>query len=234
MEDLQYINLHVHSIGSLRDGILKIEDLVEFALKHDKKYVAATDHGSISEWIQLYNQCKSNKLTPIFGIELYIHHEREKLLAEREDDPSHLILLALNEIGFYNIIKIHNDAWQHLYRKKKSRIARPIASYDCLFEHHEGIVVTTACIAGRLPKLLLEGNEKEAALYIERMKEVFQDRLFMELMLNDMEKQKILNKKLIKIAMQYDLKTILTSDAHYLRKEDSRTYERKQRLEFWY
>src|SRR6056297_1975122 len=169
-----YVSLHQHSIGSLRDGIMKVTDHVNFALQKNKKYVAITDHGSISEWIELYNQAKSNDLTPIFGIEGYVHIDRDKYLEDHEGRPNHVVLLALNEEGYKNIIKIHNDAWRHFYKK-------PIMSYDYIEENNEGVVLTTACLGGTLSRYLEEKDFANADKFIKRMKKSFSGRFFIEL-----------------------------------------------------
>jgi DNA polymerase-3 subunit alpha len=214
-----YINFHVHAIGSLRDGIIKISGHVNFALKNKKKFVPVADHGSISEWIELYTQCNKNKLIPIYGVELYIVDNREKFLIDKTDKPDHLCLFALNETGYYNIIKIVNDAWKHFYKK-------PIASYDVLFEKNEGVVATSACMSGAVAKALLNNDLAGADAFIEKMQNVFGDnRFFIEIMLIDMKEQLPLNKKLIKFAQKHNVPTLITNDAHYLQKEHVKAHQ---------
>lgn len=213
-----YIALHVHSVNSLRDGIMKIKDLNDYAIKQKKRYVCVTDHGGIGGWIELYEQCNKNRLIPIFGIEGYIHLERNKYLEEKEGKPDHIILLAQNEIGFKNIIKIHNDAWKHFYKK-------PIMSYEFLFNNSEGIIVATACVSGTLPKFLKEKNIIKADEYIETMKKNFPGRFFIELQIIDFEDQKTLNLQLIQMSKKHNIPTIITNDAHYLNPEDNSEHQ---------
>ncbi len=213
-----YIQIHAHSVGSLRDGILKVRDHVQFAVKNKKKYVAITDHGSVSEWIDLYTQCAKEDIVPIYGIEGYIHLDRDTYLEEKTGKPNHIILLAQNEIGFNNIIKIHNDSWQHFYKK-------PIMSYKTLFEHNEGVIVSSACMSGSLPKLLTSKNYAEADQFADDMKKHFPDRFYVELMLIDMDEQTELNRQLIKFAKKHNFPLLVGNDPHYLEAEDNKAHQ---------
>lgn len=213
-----FVSLHTHSIGSLRDGIMKVRDHVQFALNNNKKFVSITDHGSVSEWIELYTQCQKEDVTPIYGIEGYIHLDRGKYLEEKEGKPNHIVLMAQNEIGFKNIIKIHNDAWRHFYKK-------PIMSYDTLFENSEGIIVSTACMSGSLPKYLQANDYAAADAFIQTMKEHFPGKFFVELMLIDMDEQTEMNRQLIKIAKKNDVPLIVGNDPHYLTEDDNKAHQ---------
>lgn len=210
-----YISLHQHSIGSLRDCIITISDHVKYSLEHNKKYIAITDHGSISEWIELYNQTQKNNLIPIYGIEGYISFNRDKI---KDGKPDHLILLATNKTGFKNIIKIHNDSWRNFYKK-------PIMSYDFLFNNNDGIIVTSGCYNGTLPKLIVNNENKQVDDYINKMKEVFKNRFYVELMFIEMKEQKELNKKLVMVAKKHNLPILINSDAHFLTEDDAKIHQ---------
>jgi DNA polymerase III subunit alpha len=213
-----YVSLHQHSIGSLRDGIMKVEDHVNFALNKGKKYVAITDHGSVAEWIELYNQCAKKDLTPIFGVEGYIKEDRKAFLKNKEGKINHIVLLALNEVGFKNIIKIHNEAWNNFYKK-------PIMSYDYIEENNEGVVLTTACLSGTLAKYLEEKDFANADKFVERMKDSFGDRFFIELMFIESEDQIERNRQLANIAKKHDVPMLINSDAHYVTEEDAEAHQ---------
>lgn len=213
-----YVSLHQHSIGSLRDGIMKVSDHVKFALDNNKKFIAITDHGSISEWIDLYTQCSKVGIKPIYGIEGYIHIDRDSYLENKEGKTNHIVLLALNETGFLNIVKIHNDAWKHFYRK-------PIMSYDFIEEHSEGVVVGTACLGGTLPRLLEQKDIGAADEFIKRMKAIFDDRFFIELMFIESEDQYERNRQLIQIAKKHDVPLLINGDAHYVEPADADVHQ---------
>lgn len=151
-------------------------------------------------------------------MEAYIVSDREKFLEEKKGKPNHLILLAINETGFYNIIKIHNDAYQHFYRK-------PIASYNFLFEHSEGVIALSACAAGTLGKCISNKDLAGADEYIEKMKEVFGDRFFIELMMIDYKEQPDLNRRYIRFAKKHNVPIIVTNDAHYVDSEDAKIHQ---------
>lgn len=214
-----YVSLHQHSIGSLRDGIMKVSDHINFALDNNKKYVAITDHGSISEWIELYNQCAKNGLIPIYGIEGYVHVDREAYLNKTDTTKTnHIVLLAQNEAGFKNIVKIHNDAWKHFYRK-------PIMSYDYIIEHSEGVILSTACLGGTLPRYIEQGDFAAADAFIEKMKAAFKDRFFVELMFIESSDQYERNRQLIQIAKKHDVPLLINGDAHYVNPEDAQAHQ---------
>lgn len=213
-----YVSLHQHSIGSLRDGIMKVSDHVKFALDNNKKFVAITDHGSISEWIELYTQCAKVGLTPIFGIEGYVHIDRDWYLENKKGKTNHIVLLAQNEAGFRNIVKIHNDAWDHFYRK-------PIMSYKFIEEHNEGVILTTACLAGTLARYLEQKDIASADAFIERMKASFPDRFFIELMFIESEDQYERNRQLVQMARKHDVPIIINGDAHYVDPNDKDAHQ---------
>ena len=213
-----YVGLHIHSVNSLRDGIIKESELVQWAVKNNKKFVAITDHGGIGGYIALYTECKLNHVTPIFGIEGYILFNRTEFLEKKEGKPEHIVLLALNEAGFNNIVKVHNDAWKHFYKK-------PIMDYDFLFQHSEGVVATTACASGTLNRRLLAKDYAAADQFVETMKTNFPNRFFIELMMIDMAEQDEINRNLIQMAKKHNVPTILNNDAHYLTAEDRKAHQ---------
>jgi DNA polymerase-3 subunit alpha len=213
-----YISLHNHSIGSLRDGIMKVSDHIKFALDNNKTHVCITDHGSISEWIELYTQCNKSDVTPIYGVEGYVHLDRGNYLENKKGKPDHIVLLAQNEIGFKNIIKIHNDAWEHHYKK-------PIMSYDYIKENNEGVIVTTACLAGTLSRLLENEEIDKADIFIKDMKKYFPDRFFIELMFIESDEQYKRNRQLAQIAKKHNVPILINNDAHYLTDEDSEIHQ---------
>jgi len=213
-----WICTHSHSIGSLRDGIMRPIDIVGWHVKNNKKFVAITDHGSVSEWIELYTQCKANKVKPIYGIEGYILFDRQKYLETKEGKPEHIVLLALNEVGFKNIIKVHNDSWENFYKK-------PIMSYETLFKNSEGVVASTACMSGTLSRRLKAKDIAGADEFIETMKKNFPDRFFIELMTIDMEEQDEINRQLIQMAKKHEVPLLVGNDPHYLTEEDKEAHQ---------
>jgi DNA polymerase-3 subunit alpha len=213
-----FIPLHLHSTGSLRDGIMRVEDIIKWTINNNKKYACITDHGSLAELISLHNECKKYGIKPIYGIEGYILQDREKFLETKEGKFDHIVLLALNKVGFKNIIKIHNDSWKNFYKK-------PIMSYDFIFEHTEGIVATSACMSGTLSKYLREKDMAGADKFIEKMKSKFFNRFFIELMLIDMVEQDELNRQLIKMAKKHNVPLLVGNDAHYLLEEDKEAHQ---------
>jgi DNA polymerase-3 subunit alpha len=197
---------------------MQVSDYIKFAKENNNHFVSITDHGSISEWIELYTQCSKENITPIYGIEGYIHIDRDKYLNEKEGRPDHILLLAQNEVGFNNIIKIHNDSWRNFYKK-------PIMSYDYLFENSEGVIASTACMSGTLSKRIKEKDMAGADEFVQTMKSVFKDRFYIELMLIDMDEQTELNRQLIQVANKNEVPVIVGNDPHYLTEVDNKAHQ---------
>jgi len=146
---LGFINLHVHTEYSLLDGMCKIKDLVKEAKNRNDTSVAITDHGVMHGYIKFYKECIKNDIKPIIGMEAYVCKNRTVKEKRVLGDYSHLLLLAKNEEGLKNLIKITSDASQvGFYR-------RPRTDINFLRDHGNGIIATSACRAGEIPSLLM-------------------------------------------------------------------------------
>ena len=214
-KDTQFVPLHLHSEFSLLDGAIKLKDLCNFAKENNMPAVAITDHGVMYGALDLYLEAKEAGIKPIIGCEFYVHNGD---ITERDPNNNpryHLILLAKNNEGYMNLVKLASDA------ACKGFYMKPRINFEMLQEHHEGIICCSACLGGEVLQNLLKGNYEEAKDVAKRYKELFGDDYYIELQDHGLEEQKRTNPDLIKIAKELGIKMIITNDSHYLRKEDA-------------
>jgi len=232
----KFFHSHLHTVFSLRDGMIPVAGLVEQAKERGQRVVAATDHGLLGAAYELYWRANKAGLLPMIGLEAYTSPYRDDLLRDRErlrnvkifkdkkererlrralSRVYHLVLLAHNQTGYYNLLKIHNEAQANgFYRNARTTNERVMANA-------EGLVISTACFAGEVPQLVLRDSWAEARHLVGRFKEAFPGRFFIELMLIEWDKQVELNRRLIRLAKETRTPLIFSCDAHYLRKEDA-------------
>lgn len=211
----QFVPLHLHSEFSLLDGAIKLKDLCNFAKENNMPAVAITDHGVMYGALDLYLEAKEAGIKPIIGCEFYVHNGD---ITERDPNNNpryHLILLAKNNTGYMNLVKLASDA------ACKGFYMKPRINFELLKEHHEGVICCSACLGGEVLQNLLKGDYEEAKAVAKRYKDLFGEDYYIELQDHGLEEQKRTNPDLIKIAKELDIKMIITNDSHYLRKEDA-------------
>ncbi|OIO16853.1 DNA polymerase III subunit alpha [Candidatus Kuenenbacteria bacterium CG1_02_38_13] len=213
----RFIHLHVHSHYSLLDGLSKVPDLVKRAKELRMDAIALTDHGVMYGAIEFYKECRHAGIKPIIGMEVYI--APRKLTDKKpgiDAKNNHLLLLAQNEIGYKNLIKLTSKA--HI----EGFYYRPRIDNEYLNEHAEGLIGASACLKGKIPQLLLENRYSEAretALFYERI--FGKGNFYLELEHHpEIQEQNKINKLLIKLSQDAKLPLILTKDSHYLYPDD--------------
>jgi len=219
MTDQKFCHLHNHSHYSLLDGLSSCEELVDSAVDLGFKSLALTDHGTCGGLYRFDQACRDRDIKPILGMEGYIcpdHTVKEKGIR-----PNHIILLAKNEIGYKNILYLSSFA------NIKGFYYRPRFDFAELEKHKEGLIVTNACVAGEIGRLLANDLVKEAEEVAGKYKDVFGDDFYIEIMSHEYEwdkeqeaKEKKLAGMLYKLAKKMGIKAICTQDTHYARKED--------------
>ena len=216
-----FVHLHVHTEYSLLDGANRIKDLVARVKELGMKAVAITDHGVMYGAVEFYKECKKNGIKPIIGCEAYVaprtRFDKEPNI---DDRLGHLILLAKNNIGYKNLIKLVSLSFTEGFYYK------PRIDMDILRKYSEGLICSSACLAGFINRALLaddfEGAKKIANEYID----IFgKDDFYIELQHNGIREQTLANQRLIKLARELELKMIATNDAHYLKRQDSYSHE---------
>jgi DNA polymerase-3 subunit alpha len=216
-----YVHLHVHTEYSLLDGINKVNRLPTYAKQMGMPAVAMTDHGNVSGSYKFYKECKKQNIKPIIGMEAYytVNDRAAKEPDHLGKSYYHLILLAQNNIGLHNLMKLSSYAYtEGMYRKPRIDDAL-IAQYS------EGIIATTTCLGSRASQLILMGEKKAAENLILHHKEMFKDRFLVELQLHKDEEQQTVNKVLQEIASKHNLPMVLTCDCHYTHEHDKQHHE---------
>ncbi len=213
---MKFIHLHNHTHYSLLDGLPKIKDFVSEAKKYNMSSLAITDHGVMYGVIEFYEQCKKQNIKPIIGIETYLARRRmEDKQSGVDSKPYHLILLAKNNIGYKNLLKLTSLA--HL----RGFYYKPRIDWETLNKHKNGLIASTACLQGQIPQAILSGNIKEAENLIYKYKEVFAEDFYLEIQHHPNEKDQIsTNKILIDLSKKTSTPLIATNDIHYLHPED--------------
>ena len=212
-----FVHLHVHSEYSLLDGANRIGDLVKACQKDEQPALALTDHGNMYGAIELYQKCQAGGIKPLIGCEVYIakqsmHQPHSK---KRGNGYSHLTLLARNEAGYRNLMKLSSEAFVKGYH------FRPRIDMDLLSQHAEGISCLSGCLAGEINQLFLQDKEKEAAALAARLRDLFgPDHFWLELQRNGIDIQAKANESLHRLHQQTGIPLVATNDIHYLRAED--------------
>jgi len=215
---MKFTHLHVHSHYSLLDGLPKIDELLDCVKELGMDSVALTDHGVMYGAIEFYKKAKTKGIKPIIGCEVYVAFE--KLSDKRPNIDSkrnHLILLAKNDQGYKNLVKLVTIA--HL----EGFYYKPRIDEEVLKKYAEGLIGTSACLAGKIPRLLL-ANKLDAAEETAKKYEGFfgKGNFYLELQYHqNIPEQIAVNKKLIELSKKTGIPLVATNDIHYLRKEDA-------------
>lgn len=222
-----YVHLHNHTQYSLLDGLTKIPALVEYVKESGMEAVAVTDHGTMSGTIEFYKEAKSKGIKPIIGMETYI---AARSLYDRDpskDKPNfHLILLAMNNTGYQNLMAISTIAnLEGFYYK-------PRIDHELLEKHNEGLIALSGCIGGEVGDALRQGQYDAAKDVASWYKKVFGDRYYLEVQDHGhpdhpghWTEQKAVNEQLLRLSKELDIPCVVTCDAHYLKHADQDAHE---------
>ncbi len=222
-----YVHLHNHTQYSLLDGLTKVPDLMDYVKSVGMEAVAMTDHGTMSGTVEFYKAAKSSELKPIIGMETYVaprrHTDRDP---QKDKSPFHLILLAMNNKGYENLMRLSTIANLDGFYYK------PRIDHELLEQYNEGLIVLSACIGGEVGDALRNQQYDKAKQIAEWYKSVFGDRYYIEIQDHGHAKhpsawaeQVAVTELSYKLAKELDIQTALTCDAHYLRHEDQEAHE---------
>ena len=214
---MSFVHLHNHSHYSLLDGLNKFDEMINFAKEQGSGAIALTDHGTMYGVIEFYQKAKKAGIKPIIGVEAYLAPGSRHDKNTRDDARSfHLVLLAKNEIGYKNLIKLVSIA--HL----EGFYYKPRIDWELLEEHHEGLIALSACLAGELSRLLSADKIEEAKLRALEYDKLFgRGNFYLEIQDHpELDGQKKVNKALIKISKETGIPLVATNDSHYFKKED--------------
>ena len=215
---MSFVHLHVHTEYSLLDGACRIEGLMDRVKELGQTAVAITDHGVMYGCIDFYKAAKAAGVKPIIGCEVYV---APRAMSDRvhgvDNDPYHMVLLCKDRTGYENLCYLVSQAFMEGFYGK------PRVDLELLKAHHEGLIATSACLAGAIPQRLMQEDYEAAKEYALKLSEIFgQDNFYLELQDHGIPEQTPVNQGVMRIARETGLPLIITNDAHYLRKEDAR------------
>lgn len=229
---VDFVHLHLHTQYSILDGACRIKDMVGKAVAQGMKGAAVTDHGNLFG-IKEFSEAAAKQpgFKPIFGCETYVSRrgrKDKKELIDRKGD--HLILLAKNPEGYQNLMKIISAAWTegHYYK--------PRIDKELLREHHNGLIASSACLAGEIPRAIQAGNIEKAEMVLLEYLEIFGDDFYLELMRHPatdptrdadvFRRQQVVGEALVTMARKYNVKLLATNDVHFLNEMDAEAHDR--------
>ncbi|MDO8424347.1 MAG: DNA polymerase III subunit alpha, partial [bacterium] len=214
----KFTHLHVHSHYSLLDGLPKIDQLLDHVKSLGMDSVALTDHGALYGAVEFYKKAKERGIKPIIGAELYVafegmHQERPNI----DDKKYHLVLLVKNEIGYKNLVKLITKA--HL----EGFYYKPRIDEELLAQHAEGLIGLTACLQGKIPRLIMAGKIEEAEKTALKYQGIFgKDNFYLEIQSHpNIPAQEKVNNALISLSKKLNIPLVATADCHYLKPEDN-------------
>ena len=212
-----FVHLHLHSEYSLLDGACRIGDIPKKAKREGHTAVAITDHGVMYGAVAFYRACKEEGIKPIIGCEVYVaprtRHDREGRL---DSASHHLVLLVENEIGYRNLIALVSAGFVDGFYSK------PRVDMELLQKHHEGLIALSACLAGKIPQLILAGDMNGAVQHAKELHTIFgRDRFYLEVQDHALPEEQTVAKALRSIAAETGIGLVATNDVHYLEKSDA-------------
>ncbi len=219
---MSFVHLHTHTEYSLLDGSNKIKEYVSRVKELGMTAAAITDHGVMYGVIDFYKECKKEGIKPVLGCEVYVApgSRFDKEVSHGEDRYHHLILLAENNKGYENLMKIVSIGFTEGFYYK------PRVDKEVLREYHEGIICASACLAGEIPSLITKGLVKEAEEAALEHLEIFgRGNYFLELQDHGYEEQSLVNQTLISMSQKLDIPLIVTNDCHYTYADDVKPHD---------
>src|SRR5438132_5840083 len=213
-----FAHLHLHTLYSLLDGAIRLPDLMKACAKAGMKSVAVTDHGNMFGVVNFYQEAKKAGVKPIIGFEAYVAGEKGMTNKEQRIG-NHLVLLAMNDAGYRNLRYLSTKAFQEGFYYDP-RVDKPL-----LRAHNEGIIALTACMAGAVPKAIRRGDMEQARPETRKLKEIFGERLYLEVQSNALKEQLPVNHGLCELSKDLQIPLVATADSHYVRREDAKAHE---------
>ena len=216
-----FVHLHVHTEYSLLDGSNRIKDLIQRIKELGMNSVAITDHGVMYGVVEFYKEALKNGIKPILGCEIYTaKRNMQDKQPGVDSDYGHLVLLAKNQIGYKNLMKIVSLGFTEGFYYK------PRVDYQTLEKYSEGIIALSACLSGDIPAAILNNDYEKAVELANRLNTIFgQDNFYLELQHNGISDQNLVNQQLIKLSKELGIPLVATNDAHFLTREAAQSHE---------
>ncbi|MCK5529356.1 MAG: DNA polymerase III subunit alpha, partial [Kiritimatiellae bacterium] len=219
-----FVHLHLHTCFSLLDGACRLPDLMDAVDALDMPAVAMTDHGVMYGAIDFYKAARAKSIKPIIGCETYVaggKRSDKKIRSASGHLHNHLVLLAKDDIGYHNLMKLQSEA-----QMEDSFYYKPRVDKELLAEHSEGLIALSACLNGEVSALLNQDNLDGAVKAAGEYSDIFgKDNFFLEIMDHNIPEQRKVNILMKKVAEQTGLPIVATNDTHYLKKEHAAAHE---------
>jgi DNA polymerase-3 subunit alpha len=219
---MSFVHLHCHSEYSLLDGANRIDDLIARALELEQPALAITDHGNLHAAWEFQEKAKKAKLKPIIGMEAYVAPADRRTKGRPAPGVKpyyHLVLLARDMVGYKNLVKLSSLAYTEGFYSK------PRVDRELLAKYSEGLIVSSACLAGEIASNFQRGDEAGAREAAAWYADVFKDRYYLEVQAHDSEGQAKLNGQIFKLGQEMNLPVIATNDAHFLKADDHSSHD---------
>lgn len=217
-----FVHLHVHSEYSVLDGACKIESMLDRCVEFGMRACALTDHGALFGAVEFFQEAKKRGIKPIIGCELYVSptDRFDRSFKSAGTACNHLLVLCENETGYYNLCKLSTAGYLEGFHYK------PRVDDALLAKHHEGLIATSSCLAGRIPQALNDDDIDAANAHIRNYIEIFgRDNFLIELMDHGMPEEEKINPRLVELAQRHELTLIASNDCHYIDKADAEAHE---------
>lgn len=214
---MSFVHLHVHTEYSLLDGACRLDRLCSAAKERGQTALAITDHGNLFGAVDFYKTAKKHGIKPVIGCEVYVaSRSRFNKVHGIDSNRHHLVLLCKNETGYKNLIKLVSSAWVDGFYTK------PRIDRELLENHHEGLIALSACLAGEIPKLIVNNEylkAKETALWYSNL--FGEGNYYLEMQNHGIPEQIAVNEGLIRLSNETGIPLVATNDVHYVNKEDA-------------
>ncbi len=213
-----FTHLHVHTQYSLLDGASDISDLLKKVKNNGMKAIAITDHGNMFGVKKFVDYALKEGIKPIIGCEVYVA-PKSRFEKDKDDKYNHLILLAKNPTGYKNLIRLVSLGFIEGFYSK------PRIDKEILWQYSEGLIVSSACLGGEIPQMLMHKSVAEAEKVALEFKEHFGEDFYLEIMDHGIPEQKTVNKQLVTMARKLDIKFIATNDVHFINGDDAEAHD---------
>lgn len=215
MNKQDFVHLHVHTAYSLQDGVGKVKDYIATVKANGQKAIAITEHGNLYSHVDAYTEAQKAGIKLIIGCEMYICKSMADKTKKDGNDTYHLTVLAKNQTGYKNLLKLVSLA------NKDGFYSKPRIDKTLLRKHSEGLIVLSGCLAGEVNRLLMKDDLESAEAVVIEYKEIFGEDYYLEVMNHGMKEQENVKNILQKFGKKHGIKLVATNDAHYAEQGDS-------------
>jgi DNA polymerase-3 subunit alpha len=220
---VSFVHLHTHTEYSMLDGASRIAELFAEAARLDMPALAITDHGVMYGVLEFYEEARGHGVKPILGMEGYLFGGGDRRLKPPQrvnsEQTFHLTLLAADETGYRNLVKLSSRAWLEGFHY------HPRSDHELLAEHCEGLICLSGCLSAEIPKLIVAGDLKGARAKAGWYRDVFGDRFYLELQDHGLKEQAQLNDELVRIGRELGIAWVATNDSHYTHRGDADAHD---------